>query len=427
MEAYAQALLFAIPGFTLLMTLELLYGYVKGHQTFRWLDSVSSISSGLTNIVKDSLGLLVVLVSYPFLLKHLAVFKISTTWLVVLLAFLAIDFASYWSHRLYHSINVFWNRHVIHHSSEEFNLPCALRQPISVVFGFFSLFMLPAAVVGIPHKVIALLLPIHLFLQFWYHTKHIGKLGWLEYIIVTPSQHRVHHGINPEYIDKNFSAIFCVWDRLFGTFQEELDDVPPVYGVLTPVRTWNPVKINFLHNWNLLQDAWHTNGFLEKLTLWFRPTGYRPKDVKQQYALNYIDDVHTYEKYDTPASYPFKAWSLFQMTLSLALLMWMFFRFGTIPYNELLMYGGLVFVSVYGYTSMMDGEKVAPWIESARSLFGLWLLYSTGGWFGLDAYLSGGSYIVAFSFALTLVGTWYFYSTEEVFREQQEANSASLA
>lgn len=136
------------------------------------------------------------------------------------------DFAAYWNHRLNHKVNYFWNQHVIHHSSEEFNLACALRQPISTLIGYFPLFLIPAAIAGVQPEVINIIAPIHLFLQFWYHTRYIGKLGWIEYILVTPSQHRVHHAINKEYIDKNLSAIFCVWDRAFGTFQEELEHIP---------------------------------------------------------------------------------------------------------------------------------------------------------------------------------------------------------
>ena len=124
----------------------------------------------------------------------------------------------------------FWNRHIIHHSSEEFNLSCALRQSISTIFRFSAILMIPAALLGIPAYIFAILAPIHLFMQFWYHTRVVNKMGILEYILVTPSHHRVHHAINPEYLDKNYSQIFIIWDKMFNTFQPELDDVKPVYG-----------------------------------------------------------------------------------------------------------------------------------------------------------------------------------------------------
>src|SRR5690606_36462730 len=121
-----------------------------------------------------------------------------------------------------HQVNVFWNEHLIHHSSEEFDLACALRQPISNIVTWIPVFIFPAALLGVPPEVIAILTPIHVFAQYWYHTRYIGKLGFLEYIIVTPSHHRVHHAQNPEYLDKNLVLIFIFWDKMFGTFQEEL-------------------------------------------------------------------------------------------------------------------------------------------------------------------------------------------------------------
>ena len=211
MDTYASILLWAIPIFMIMMAVEILYGHYKKHQTYTFMDTISSLSSGMTNILKDSLGLVLVIISYPYIMEKISIMEIEASYLLYVVAFVCIDFASYWNHRLNHSVNIFWNRHVIHHSSEEFNMACALRQSISAWIGFGALFLIPAAILGIPQKVIAILAPLHLFAQFWYHTRHIGKLGWLEYIIVTPSQHRVHHAINPIYIDKNLSAIFCIW------------------------------------------------------------------------------------------------------------------------------------------------------------------------------------------------------------------------
>ncbi|WP_316931533.1 sterol desaturase family protein [Maribacter antarcticus] len=234
METYAKALLYAIPFFMLLLIFEMTYGYIVKNQKNKLIDSISSISSVLTNIIKNSIGIGLVLVSYLFLLEYLALFELQNTWVIWLIAFIAIDFAGYWNHRLSHKVNIFWSQHVIHHSSEEFNLACALRHLISNLFGYFSFLLFPAALLGVPNEVIAVLAPVHLFAQFWCHTQHVGKMGWLQHIIVTLSEHRVHHAINPEYIDKNLGQLLCIWDRWFGRFQEELDDVPPQYGVLKP-------------------------------------------------------------------------------------------------------------------------------------------------------------------------------------------------
>ncbi len=415
METYATALLYAIPFFMLLLVFEITYGYIVKNQKHKLMDSVSSISSGLTNIIKDSLGIGLVLVSYPYLLEHLALLQIQTSWIVWLLAFLAIDFAGYWNHRLSHKVNIFWNQHVIHHSSEEFNLACALRQPISNLFGYFAFLLLPAALLGVPNEVIAVLAPIHLFAQFWYHTQHIGKMGWLEYVIVTPSQHRVHHAINPEYIDKNLGQLLCIWDRWFGTFQEELDDIPPQYGVLKPANTWNPVHINFQHFWRLLTDAWRTTSYWDKLRIWFMPTGWRPADVSAKYPIEgVIIDVYAFEKYQTPSSKWFNVYIVFQLLSTTFLLLSLFYNFSDIDTVELLLYGGFIFLGIYGYTSFMDGVAYGFWIEVFRSVFGMVFLLFYGDWLVTNGSMIWGSAVIFIYFLITLIATIYFNKRKSI-------------
>ena len=374
MEAYANALLIAIPAFLVLMLTELIYGYATGKQTYVFMDTISSLSSGLTNILKDTLGLVVILISYPWLSQQLAITHIQADFWLYLAAFVCLDFASYWSHRLNHKINFFWNQHIIHHSSEEFNMACALRQSISNILGYGALFMIPAAVLGIPQEVIAILAPLHLFGQFWYHTQHIGKLGWLEYIIVTPSQHRVHHAINPIYIDKNLSAIFCVWDRMFGTFQEELDEEPPVYGVLKPVQSWNPLWINFQHLWALTRDAWHTKQWSDKLRIWWMPTGWRPEDVKQSHPRTVITDVTKQQKYAPPYKRSHANWALFHFCATMGLLLLMLYHFGSLSSLHATAIGVALFAAIFGYTSIMDQYKWSvgfEWLRISVTFFAL--------------------------------------------------------
>jgi len=368
MEAYANALLIAIPTFVVLLLTEIAYGQWSGKQTYVFMDTIASLSSGLTNILKDTLGLVVILVSYSWLSAQLAITHIDAGLWLYIIAFICIDFASYWSHRLNHKINFFWNQHVIHHSSEEFNMACALRQSISNILGYGALFLIPAAILGIPEQVIAVLAPLHLFGQFWYHTQHIGKLGWLEYIIVTPSQHRVHHAINPIYIDKNLSAIFCVWDRMFGTFQEELKEEPPVYGVLKPVQSWNPIWINFQHLWGLLQDAWNTKNWEDKISLWFRPTGWRPKDVALSHPKSLITDVHQRDKYQPKATQSLQYWALFHLFATLTLLLLMLYHFESLNNNEIIVLGFALFAAIFGYTSVMDRYRWSYAFEWMRLL-----------------------------------------------------------
>lgn len=413
METYATALLYAIPFFVALLVIEISYGYFIKNQMHKVMDTVSSISSGLTNIIKDTLGLAVIVVSYPFLLESMALTKIEATWAVWLVGFLALDFAGYWNHRISHKINIFWNQHVIHHSSEEFNLACALRQPISNLIGYFPLLLIPAAILGVPHLVIDVLAPIHLFAQFWYHTRHINKMGWLEYVLVTPSQHRVHHAINPEYIDKNLGQILCIWDRMFGTFQEELDGVAPQYGVLKPAATWNPILINFQHVWRILKDAWNTNNYWDKFRIWFMPTGWRPFDVVDTYPIETISDVYHFERYRPEASTGLKLYAILQMVISLLLMMFMFYNYVEIGFGGLLWFSVFIFVGIYGYTTLMDRMRYAVFIEIGRGLAGIFWILIQGDWFGLDGFLPHGGMLVLLYFLLTIFGGIYFTFLEQ--------------
>jgi len=371
MDTYANMLLIAIPVFFVSALLEALYGNWIKDQKHNFMDTVSSLTSGITNLLYDLLGLGIIIVSYSFLYEYLMIFKIEETILLYLIAFVCIDFASYCHHFLKHSINIFWNQHVIHHSSEEFNLACALRQSITNNFGIGIFFLIPAALFGVPPKVISILVPLHLFAQFWYHTRHIGKLGFLEYIIVTPSQHRVHHAINPQYIDKNLGAIFCVWDRVFGTFQEELDEVPCVFGTLKPVRTWNPVLINFQHLWGLMKDAWNTKKWNDKLKLWFMPTGWRPEDVLLKSPRKTITNVFSQKKYSPEYDWRHKLMAVFQLICIDIILFMFLYNFGDLNLFSQISYMILIFVTIFGFTSLMDGHNWALVFEISRSIIGL--------------------------------------------------------
>lgn len=180
MEAYGKILLIAMPAFLVLVLFEKWWGWRKNFDTVRTNDMISSLSSGITNVTKDVLGLSVFIITYPWVLSKIALIHLESNWLIYFIAFMALDFAGYWTHRIAHEYNLFWNNHIIHHSSEEFNLACALRQSISSIVKIFAVFLIPAALLGVPANVIAVVAPLHLFAQFWYHTQHIGKMGVLE-------------------------------------------------------------------------------------------------------------------------------------------------------------------------------------------------------------------------------------------------------
>ena len=394
METYGKILIIAMPLFLLLVLLEKWYGWRKGNDTVRTMDMISSLSSGVTNSTKDVLGLSLAIISYSWLVENLTIYQVQSSWLLYVIAFLALDFAGYWVHRLAHTVNFFWNNHIVHHSSEEFNLACALRQSISVYFRIYAFLLIPAALFGVPQQVIAVVAPLHLFAQFWYHTQHIHKMGWLEYIIVTPAHHRVHHAINPEYLDKNYGQIFIFWDRMFGTFQEESPAIPAVYGVTRPVRTWNPIKINFMHLWLLMQDAWHTKSWKDKLRVWLMPLGWRPADVVEKYPVYKIEDVYHFEKYDTPAPKGMIIYLWIQLFCLLLIVSYLFGNVASIGLTNMMYYGLFIFAQVYALTEFMDRNPRALVYEVVKNMICVGGILYYGGWFGLQNYFGASSYIL---------------------------------
>ncbi len=415
MEAYGQILLIAMPAFFILVLFEKLWGMWKGFDTVPLNDMISSLSSGITNVTKDVLGLSIAVISYQWLYSKLGFFEIKATWLVYVVAFFALDFAGYWTHRIAHEYNLFWNNHIIHHSSEEFNLACALRQSISQIVKIFAVFLVPAAIFGVPPQVIAVVAPLHLFAQFWYHTRHIGRMGFLEKIIVTPSHHRVHHAINPEYLDKNYGQIFIFWDRWFGTFQEEKEEIPAVYGVTRPVQTWNPIKINFMHLWLLITDAWRAKSWKDKLKIWFMPLGWRPADVAENYPVHKIQDVYHFEKYNPALGKGLLVWSFAQLIVLLLLLSFLFANIAQIGAPGIFYYGGFVFLTVYAFTEMMDRNPNA-WIwELLKFGYAMYFIVSTGDWFGLRKVFPGAVDIFAgYLLVSVFLFLWFSFRKEKL-------------
>ena len=377
MNFYVLSLLFAIPSFAILILIEQIISKVKKVEVNNHEDMISSLSSGMTNIISDVFKLSFVLVSYGWLVDNLAIesLSIENQWLSILIAFIVLDFTGYWMHRLSHRVNIFWNRHVIHHSSEEFNLSCALRQSVSHAFKFSAILMIPAAVMGIDKEIFIILAPIHLFMQFWYHTRLIDKMGFLEYVIVTPSHHRVHHAINPEYIDKNYGQILIIWDKIFNTFQVELENIKPVYGVLRPVSTWNPLVINFKHIFQLFKDAWNTKFIIDKVKIWFMPTGWRPSDLDKKNPLKYISDPLKLVKYKTNNSNVKLFWIWTQYFLGVIM---MFHLFLIMDVDKILlidyMYALFIMMHIFSYTSALDKSNLSIYSEMLKIILGLVML-----------------------------------------------------
>ncbi|AMR64847.1 sterol desaturase family protein [Aquipseudomonas alcaligenes] len=268
----------AVPLYILLILLELAYERWSGRHTYRLADAVTSIDTAVLRMLLEGPLRLLLVVPYAWLYEHARLWTLDPaspwTWL---LGFVAVDFCFYWAHRSLHRYNLLWGAHQPHHSSEDFNLSTALRKG-AFQTAFDWPFYLPLALLGLPLPLFLVLLGAQLVYQFWIHSQHVGRLGMLEWFMVTPSNHRVHHGQNDRYIDKNHGGVFIVWDRLFGTFADETEAVR--YGVTTPVRTFDPLRLQFSW-WRLLwADAVATRSWWDKLRLWWMPTGWRPADVR---------------------------------------------------------------------------------------------------------------------------------------------------
>lgn len=290
---------YAVPFFIALIVVELLADRWRGQRNYRVADAINSLSTGVLSTTTGLLTKGVGLLTYAFALKHLAVIELPTqsvwTWVF---AFVLYDFCYYWLHRMGHERNILWAAHSVHHQSEDYNLSTALRQT-STGFLLSWVFYLPLAVLGVPLVVFISVASLNLLYQFWVHTRHVPKLGWFEWCFVTPSNHRAHHAQNALYMDRNYGGVFIFWDRLFGTFQEEDDNEPVVFGVTTPLASWNPLWANLQFYAQLWSDARRTESQWDKLRIWFMRTGWRPADVQAKYPLA-KPDLSQFRKFEVP-------------------------------------------------------------------------------------------------------------------------------
>jgi alkylglycerol monooxygenase len=272
-------ILYAIPFFFLLIFVELGYGLARGRSTYRLNDTINSLSMGTLSrlqglvILGFSSGIYEVIVQR----YQLAQLPADAPW-VWISCFVLYDFAYYWKHRLGHEVALFWGSHVAHHQSENYNLSTALRQTSIDFYGF--LFYLPFFFVGFPAEVLFTAVSLNLIYQFWIHTEHVPKLGPFEWFFVSPSNHRVHHGRNSVYVDKNYGGFLIIWDRIFGTFQEELDSEPVAYGLRKPLNSWNPLWANIHVYWRLMKDIIKAPGLANKIKQALKPPGWQPEGLK---------------------------------------------------------------------------------------------------------------------------------------------------
>jgi alkylglycerol monooxygenase len=314
--------LYAVPFFILAIVLEFAYGRVTQHNTYRLNDSVSSLSLGVLSQAQRFVTLGVGGYIYFLITEHFSLPLMDANhWFTWVLAMVLYDFCYYWLHRMGHERTILWAAHVAHHQSEDYNLTTALRQT-STGFLLGWLFYIPMYLLGIPAQVVVTVGALNLIYQFWVHTQHVPKLGWYEWFFVTPSNHRVHHAQNDRYMDRNYGGLFIIWDRMFGTFQEELDDEPVVYGIRGPLKSWSPIKALTHIYVDMARDSWHTKHWRDKLKVWVSRTGWRPADVALQYP-HVKPDLSQFERYNPRMPRMVAVYAFFQLVSVVLLLNYM--------------------------------------------------------------------------------------------------------
>ncbi|MDH5476414.1 MAG: sterol desaturase family protein, partial [Cyclobacteriaceae bacterium] len=266
----------SIPIYFLLIGIELLIDRFTKKNIYRINDAVTNISCGITQQITGIFFKVLSVGAYQYLFENYAFLALEQTLWYWVVLFIGVDFLYYWAHRVSHEVNLFWGGHVVHHQSEDYNLSVALRQStFQVVWTFF--YYIPLALLGFRTIDFIVIMGFNLIYQFWIHTETIPKLGWFELIFNTPSHHRVHHGRNPKYIDRNHAGVFIIWDKLFGTFQVE--EERPTYGITTPIKSWNPVWVNIEHYVAMWRKLKKIHGFVDKLKFVFKKPGWLPKEM----------------------------------------------------------------------------------------------------------------------------------------------------
>ena len=350
-----DAIALAIPFFFLLMGLEVAWSAWTKRHVYRFNDFIANMGCGIGSQIVGAFTKAVIFAAYLWTYDTYRLFTLEKSALTWVVAFLAVDLLYYWFHRLSHEVNFLWAAHVVHHQSEEYNLSVALRQ--SWWQGLFSWwFYLPLALFGVHPVIIVTVGAVNTLYQFWIHTKAIGTLGPLEWILNTPSHHRVHHGSDPKYIDRNHAGTLIVWDRIFGTFQPEEEE--PIYGITTPLNTWDPLTANFSYWGELIGLARRSGGWRNKVLVFLKPPGWRPEALGGRlYPIQ--KERTTYVKFDTDLPRSWAIFAMFQFIVLIAVTSFFLFQQHTLSVALQWIIGGLVLWWVMELGVLMNGQRWA--------------------------------------------------------------------
>jgi len=267
----------AVPAFTILILAEMIIGWKNGRARYEGKDTMTSMLMGLGSTVAGALTATFYVGLAYWVWTTFQIFDFGAAWWVFVLAFVLDDFAYYWFHRLSHRMRWMWAAHVIHHSSQHYNLSTALRQTWTGAFTPAILIRMPIFMIGIEPAIVFFCAGLNLLYQFWIHTEAIDKMPrWFEYLLNTPSHHRVHHANNPRYLDANYAGVFMVWDRMFGSYIPERKEEPCRYGLVTDLGTFNPLRVA-VHEWvGIFSDIWSAKRWKDRALFLLAPPGWTP-------------------------------------------------------------------------------------------------------------------------------------------------------
>ena len=359
----------SIPVFFILIGIELGYAVYKKLNYYRLNDSLANLSQGIGSQLVGIFLKTGTFYGYLYIFEHWRFYTFPNSVWTWLLLFIGVDFFYYWFHRLSHEINALWAAHIVHHQSEEYNLTVALRQSW-FQSGFAWIFYLPLAFAGFEPIMFLTVSAFNTLYQFWIHTRAIGNMGALEWFLNTPSHHRVHHGSNPKYIDKNHGGTLIIWDRMFGTFQKEEEEV--VYGITKPLASWNPVWANF-HYWvELVQSARMASGMRDKINQFIMPPGWFPEELG---GMQYPKEINlkSYHKYNPEYNRRFNGYILFHFLITLILASILLFTVDQIETGHLVLCCVLIISGLLSYGALMEGKSWSVKVEYFRFTYWLFL------------------------------------------------------
>ncbi|KQC00797.1 sterol desaturase family protein [Pedobacter sp. Hv1] len=361
----------SVPVFFILIGIELAYTFYKKLGYYRLNDSIANLSQGIGQQVTGLFMKTALFFGYKYIFEHWRLFDLPNTIWIWIILFIGVDFFYYWFHRMSHQVNALWAAHIVHHQSEEYNLTVALRQ--SWFQSWFSwVFYLPLAWIGFDPLMFVTLSAFNTLYQFWIHTRTIKSMGLLEYIINTPSHHRVHHGSNPKYIDKNHAGSLIIWDKMFGTFQKEEEEV--YYGITTPLASWNPVWAN-VHYW---AELWHTakksDTIGDKINVFIKPPGWFPAKLGGFKPAPEIDAAN-YKKFDSSYSNNLILYVLVQFTIALASGSALLFLYPKMETATVVATAIFTIVTLLSCGALLERKNWLKYFEFARLIFSLFALY----------------------------------------------------